>query len=96
MTLGGKPIADYAPDFWLIHAPNRGPVGYVTSPWFSPEVGVNIALGYVPWELAEPGTKLEVELPLMLRDRPGLVPAETCDVPFQPSEHPSAREISER
>ena len=49
MRLGGQPITDYAPDFWLISDSDAGPpVGYLTSPWFSPELGCNIALGFVP------------------------------------------------
>src|SRR5699024_5857008 len=43
IKLGGKPIDDYAPDFWLISAIEGGdPIGYVTSPWYSPELGTNI------------------------------------------------------
>ena len=49
MTLGGKPIDDYAPDFWLVSdAAGDDPIGYLTSPWYAPELGCNIALGYVP------------------------------------------------
>ena len=34
MELGGKPIDDYAPDFWLVSPENGGdPVGFLTSPW---------------------------------------------------------------
>ena len=43
LVLGGRPIEEYAPDFWLISAADGGqPVGYVTSPWYSPELGANI------------------------------------------------------
>ncbi|NIO38859.1 MAG: aminomethyl transferase family protein, partial [Burkholderiales bacterium] len=32
LALGGKPIDDYAPDFWLISkADSSDPIGYVTS-----------------------------------------------------------------
>jgi aminomethyltransferase len=49
MVLGGKPIDDYAPDFWLIHSEaGADPIGYVTSPWYSPELETNIAMGHVP------------------------------------------------
>ena len=38
IELGGKPIEDYAPDFWLISNENGGdPVGFITSPWYHPE-----------------------------------------------------------
>ena len=43
--LGGKPIEEYAPDFWLISEDGSTPVGYLTSPWYSPELGTNIAMG---------------------------------------------------
>ena len=34
MELGGKPIDDYAPDFWLVSPESGGdPVGFITSPW---------------------------------------------------------------
>ncbi len=46
MTLSGKPIDDYAPDFWLVSdADGDDPIGYLTSPWYAPELGCNIALG---------------------------------------------------
>ena len=38
LELGGKPIEEYAPDFWLISDAKGGkPVGYITSPWYHPE-----------------------------------------------------------
>ena len=46
LRMGGKPIDDYAPDFWLVSEPGGGePVGYLTSPWYSPELGCNISMG---------------------------------------------------
>ena len=38
-------------------------IGYVTSPWWSPELETNIALAWVPWSSSEIGTKLLVRLP---------------------------------
>ncbi|MDZ7770507.1 MAG: glycine cleavage T C-terminal barrel domain-containing protein [Woeseiaceae bacterium] len=97
ITFGGLPVTDYANDFWLISTPGGSePVGYVSSPWFSPELEVNIALAHVPWELREVGTKLEVKLP----DEYGMgypdhtVAAEVVDVPFRPSVNPNAREVA--
>ena len=58
LVLGGRPIEDYAPDFWLISGADGGePVGYVTSPWYSPELETNIAMGYVPCAMAALGTR---------------------------------------
>lgn len=93
MKLGGKPITDYAPDFWLISDTEGERVGYVTSPWWSPELQTNIALGFVPWKLSEIGSQLLVELPEAYSEESGVpVKAEVCEVPFRPSAHPSARE----
>jgi aminomethyltransferase len=91
--MGGKPITDYAPDFWLVDTPDGDRVGYVTSPWWSPELGHNIALAYVPWELSAPGTRVRVELPEAYADAPGEpVDGEVVDTPFLASKNPSARE----
>ena len=94
MRVGGKPIDDYAPDFWLVRPhPDAEPVGYLTSPWWSPELGTNIALGYVPVELSGLGTALAVDLPDQFADVPGRpVEAEVVEVPFRPSVNPNTRE----
>lgn len=94
MRLAGRPITDYAPDFWLISAtPEDDPVGYVTSPWWSPELGTNIAMGFVPVGLAALGTALWVHLPDEYADTPGVpVPAEVVEMPFRPSVNPNTRE----
>jgi glycine cleavage system aminomethyltransferase T len=94
MRVAGKPIGEYAPDFWLVR-PDAGsdPVGYLTSPWWSPELGTNIALGYVPVELSAVGTELAVDLPDEYADVPGTpVAAEVVEVPFRPSVNPNTRE----
>jgi glycine cleavage system aminomethyltransferase T len=94
MTFGGKPVTDYAPDFWLISDETGGaPIGYVTSPWYSPELETNIALGWVPVEKKALGTKLAVWLPDEYAAEPGVpVAAEVVEVPFRPSVNPNARE----
>ena len=96
IVFGGRPVTDYANDFWLITRADGGdPVGYVTSPWFSPELETNIALAYVPWEMREVGTGLRVHLPGEYAERAGEpVPAEVVDVPFRPSVNPNAREVA--
>ena len=97
IVFGGKPVTDYANDFWLVSPAGGGdPVGYVTSPWFSPELETNIALAYVPWEMRAVGTKLQVALPSIYRATPNAehVAAEVVDVPFRPSVNPNAREVA--
>ncbi len=94
MKLGGKPIEDYAPDFWLVTGAEGGdPIGWLTSPWYSPELEVNIAMGYVPVDKAALGTPLKVWLPEHYQTHPGhSVWAEVVDMPFRSSVNPSARE----
>ena len=96
MTLGGRPIDDYAPDFWLVSDAGGGePIGYLTSPWHSPELGCNIALGYVPVGRSAVGTELRVRLPDEYATEPGHPdPARVCEVPFRPSVNPSVRELA--
>ncbi|HKJ11370.1 MAG TPA: glycine cleavage T C-terminal barrel domain-containing protein, partial [Ornithinimicrobium sp.] len=95
MKLGGQPITDYAPDHWLISTgEDAEPTGYVTSPWFSPELDTNIAMGFVPVDSTEIGTELWVHLPDVYADTPGVpVRAEVVEVPFRPSVNPNQREI---
>ena len=96
IVFGGRPVTDYANDFWLLSGPDGGdPVGYVTSPWFSPELETNIALAYVPWAMRDTGTRLGVRLPAEYAERPGEpVSAEVVEVPFRPSVNPNAREVA--
>jgi aminomethyltransferase len=96
MKLGGKPIDDYAPDFWLVSdAAGGDPIGYLTSPWYAPELGCNIALGHVPVGLSAVGTELTVWLPDEYANAPGKPDrAQVCEVPFRQSANPSARELA--
>ena len=96
LVFGGKPIDDYAPDFWLISGADGGdPIGYITSPWYSPELATNIAMGYVPWGMHAVGTKLTIHLPDEYSETPGVPEtAEICEIPFRPSANPSARELA--
>ncbi len=96
MKLGGKPIDDYAPDFWLVSDADGGdPIGYLTSPWHAPELGSNISLGYVPIGKSAVGTELLVWLPDEYAGEPGQPDrAQVCEVPFRPSVNPSAREVA--
>lgn len=94
LRLGGKPIEEYAPDFWLVgESAEADPVGYVTSPWYSPELGSNIAMAHVPVGLTGLGTELVVHLPDAYADVAGEpVAATVVEMPFRPSVNPNTRE----
>ena len=94
-VLGGKPIDEYAPDFWLVSEDGSTPVGYLTSPWYSPELETNIAMGYVPYEKKDIGNKFKFHLPDEYCDTAGQpVDGEIVEIPFRPSVNPNAREIA--
>tara|TARA_X000001036_G_C20470884_1_gene721481 strand:- start:372 stop:899 length:528 start_codon:yes stop_codon:yes gene_type:complete len=93
--IGGKPIEEYAPDFWLISEDGSTPIGYLTSPWYSPELETNIAMGYVPYEKKDIGSKFKFHLPDEYCDVSGTpVDGEIVEIPFRPSVNPNAREIA--
>ena len=104
LEMGGKPIEEYAPDFWLVSPENGGdPVGFITSPWYHPEKGQNIAMGYVPFDgtlnangfpKGKAGTKYKVHLPAEYSDTPGTpVDAVVVDMPFTESYNANTREV---
>jgi glycine cleavage system aminomethyltransferase T len=104
LELGGKPIEEYAPDFWLVSPENGGdPVGFITSPWYHPEKKKNIAMGYVPFDgtlnsngfpKGKAGTKYKVHLPAVYSDTPGTpVEAIVVDIPFKESFNANTREV---
>ncbi len=94
LIFGGKQITDYAPDFWLIADTDGNDMGYITSPWWSPELDTNIALGWVPWTSSEIGTKIQVRLPDEYSESSGVpVEGEIVDVPFRESVNPNKREV---
>ncbi len=94
LIFSGKQITDYAPDFWLIADTDGNDMGYITSPWWSPELDTNIALGWVPWASSEIGTKLQVRLPDEYSESSGVaVEGEIVDVPFRESVNPNKREV---
>jgi aminomethyltransferase len=106
LKMAGEPIRDYAPDFWLISDPETGEeCGYVTSPWYNPELETNLALGFVPAEKLDVDghidsvydgdveREFQVHLPDEYAEEPGEpVYAKVSEVPFKPSVNPSARE----
>jgi glycine cleavage system aminomethyltransferase T len=109
LKMAGEPIRDYAPDFWLISDPETGEeCGYLTSPWYNPDLETNIGMGFVPAEMIEAETdvplndavydeeldlEFRVHLPDEYAEEPGEpVFATTAKVPFKESVNPSARE----
>ncbi len=90
LRMGGEPLTWYNEDFYLVHA-DGGPQGYVSSAFWSPSLGTNIALAMMPVEYAEHGTRLKVALP-----KDGMVDAEVVPVPFKDPKKqiPLARESS--
>jgi aminomethyltransferase len=109
MKIAGEPIRDYAPDFWLVSDPDSGEqVGYLTSPWWNPDLETNIGMGFVPAELIEAETdvplddsmydeeldlEFRVHLPDEYAEEPGEpVFATAAKIPFKESVNPSARE----
>ena len=104
LEMGGKPIEEYAPDFWLISSEGGGEaVGFVTSPWYHPEKKQNIAMGYVPFDgtlnanglpKGNAGTKYKVHLPEKYSETPGQpVDAIVVDIPFKESYNANTREV---
>ena len=70
-------------------------MGYVTSPWWSPELNTNIALGWVPETSSKVGMKLQVRLPDEYSEISGVAAkGEVVDLPFRKSVNPSAREVA--
>ncbi len=67
-----------ARDGTAIHAQGGDAVGIITSGGFGPSLGGPIAMGYVPADMAEPGTKLELAV------RKNMVPATVVKMPFHP------------
>ena len=78
LKVGGEPITWYNEDFYLVKDVDAGhDVGYVTSAFWSPNVGSNIALAVMPPTHWRRGTRVNVLLP-----KDGIVDAEVVRVPF--------------
>jgi len=109
LKMAGEPIRNYAPDFWLISDPETGEeCGYLTSPWWNPDLETNIGMGFVPAEKIQEVTdtplndeiydedldlEFRVHLPDEYAEEPGEpVFATVAKVPFKESVNPSARE----
>ena len=51
LVFGGKPVEDFAHDFWSLSPATGGEAcGFITSPWYHPDIKQNIAMGYVPFD----------------------------------------------
>ncbi|MBI6630385.1 aminomethyl transferase family protein [Pontibaca sp. S1109L] len=103
LVMGGKPIEDFAPDFWpLATGEDQSPCGFITSPWYHPDIGRNIAMGYVPFDgtlnqrgfpIGTYGKQFKAYLPDEYAEYPGRpVDAEVVPMPFTKSYFDSARE----
>ena len=109
LKFAGEPVTDYAPDFWIVSDPQTGEeCGYVTSPWYNPELETNLGLAFVPAETLQAETdvplndeiydvELDREFRIHLPDEHAEeagepVYAKVSEVPFKPSVNPSARE----
>ena len=78
LKVGGEPITWYNEDFYPVKDIDAGhDVGYVTSAFWSPNVGSNIALAVMPPTHWRRGTRVNVLLP-----KDGIVDAEVVRVPF--------------
>jgi len=79
LRLGGEPLTWYNEDFYLVKDEDSGAdVGYVTSAFYSPNLGTNIALATMPRSHWRRGTRVKVALP-----KDGVVDAEVVRVPFR-------------
>ena len=78
LKLGGEPITWYNEDFYLVKDRENGDdIGYVTSAFWSPSNGSNIALAVMPRTHWRIGTEVRVRLP-----NDGIVNAVVTRVPF--------------
>lgn len=78
LRMGGEPLHWYNEDFWTITDDSDNEIGFVTSAFFSPDQGCNIAMGFVPVKYKKIGTDLKVKLP-----KDGLVQAKVVEKPFK-------------
>ncbi|MGI9306208.1 MAG: aminomethyl transferase family protein [Gammaproteobacteria bacterium] len=103
LAMGGRPVCDFAPDFWLLSPAEGGePCGFITSPWYHPERQTNIAMGYVPFDgalnknglpVASYGRRFLAHLPDEYAEKPGEpAAAEVVPMPFSQSHFPNTRE----
>lgn len=81
LKFGGPRITWYNPDFWIVSDENdQKSLGYITSAFFSPKIGSNIALAMMPIEHTAIGTKVKAHV--NVDETAGPVDAEIVEVPF--------------
>lgn len=79
LVFGGRRVDWYNADFWpVLDADSQERIGHVTSAFYSPGLGANIAFARVPADRAEPGQPLLVKEPASVEP----VSAETRATPF--------------
>ncbi|MGI8740852.1 MAG: glycine cleavage T C-terminal barrel domain-containing protein [Gammaproteobacteria bacterium] len=79
LHFGGEPITWYIPDFWQVSdTANQQQVGYVSSAWYSPKVGCNIALAMMNAPHDAPGGLVAIEREQGAQS----VEAKVCKFPF--------------
>lgn len=79
LRFGGRQIDWYNSDFWpVLGTESEEKIGYVTSAFYSPRIGMNIGLARLPASYEAPGTPIRVCEP----SRPEPRAAETCSTPF--------------
>ena len=88
LKMAGKPIREWAPDFWLIADPETGEdCGYLTSAGWNPDIEANIGFGFVPAATLQAATEvplddtiydanLDVEFEIHLPDTYAEIPGE--------------------
>jgi len=78
-----RPIEWYNSDFYHVFDQNSMElIGYVTSAWYSPANGCNIAMAMLPIKYTEIGAKVGVALPNRYKEN-DVDPAEVCTTPFK-------------
>lgn len=83
LRMGGKPIEWYNSDFYhVFDTTKKELIGYVTSAWYSPTQGCNIAMAMLPVGYTDIGTHLGVALPNRYKEQ-DVDAAEVCKTPFK-------------
>lgn len=105
LVFGGQPVEDFAHDFWHLSPIEGGEVcGFITSPWYHPDIKQNIAMGYVPFDgsvdkngfpTGQVGQRYKAHLPPEYSITPNMpVDAEVVKMPFTQSHYANIREKS--